>query len=207
VIEVNQVARRGLLLHIERTIRGGAMTSPTTRRSLIQALALVTVLVAAACGGSASSAPTVPVAPSTATSFSSASSSPVEGIWLSPVLTIDQARASVPRRYWTKLLAASFPMHKTVRYELRILSGQWVALESDDGAAYNVDQKGSVTVTGSVLRMIEDGTGLLYAYRWAINSGALRLTLVHDTSGPANGVPDRVFQHLIYESHPFTRST
>jgi hypothetical protein len=41
-------------------------------------------------------------------------------------------------------------------------------------------------------------------YRWSIQGGTLRLTLLRDT-GPGPGIPDQVYQRVFYTAAPFQR--
>lgn len=165
-------------------------------------LALTTLFAVAlvACssktGGIASPTRGVPATVST--------SSPIDGMWEGPTLTVGEAHADVPSRYWAGVFVENLHAKETVQFELRLQDGRWTEVESVDHRQPDIGQAGAFTVEGDLIHM-NDGLAS-YTYRWTISAGALRLTLLEDDSGPTGSVPDRIFQHLIYEAHPFTKA-
>ncbi len=181
------------------------------KRRLI--LVAVGALVLAACGSSkgSSTRPTTPAlaspptaADTTAPATSPTPASPVEGYWLSSVLTPDDARAAVPKKYWGTFVGG----WKTFQYGLKIEDSYWTEFDiRDGGTPIPSDYGGTYTISGNKITRFRGPPGGQPedAFEWQVEGDQLVLTLLLDTDGPSYGVPDHVYMHLIYESHPFTR--
>lgn len=174
-------------------------------RLIHPAIVVLAAISLSACTASGSPAPGS-VATITSPSSTTAPTSPVEGTWLGPVLTIAQAKEVVPKEFWDGVFGSAVIAKKTVQFQVRIGDGRFTAFESDDGGDFRVGQSGNITIDGHRIHLLDD-IGAVYTYRWDLSEGLLRLDAIRISAPPTDGIPDRVFQHLIYESQPFTKES
>jgi len=116
----------------------------------------------------------------------------------------DDARAAVPKKYWGTFVGG----WKTFQYGLKIEDSYWTEFDiRDGGTPIPSDYGGTYTISGNKITRFRGPPGGQPedAFEWQVEGDQLVLTLLLDTDGPSYGVPDHVYMHLIYESHPFTR--
>jgi len=128
---------------------------------------------------------------------------PIDGRWVTPSLSRHEYLAAIPSGYRDEV---SRNQHVTVSisFELTLQDGRWAAIERRPDRPPVEGQIGTFFVDGDHVSMT-DSSGNRYLYRWTISGDTLTLAVLRNTAGPTDGVPDRVFQHLIYELQPFTR--
>src|SRR4051812_36618320 len=150
---------------------------------------------------SPSSAP--PASPTA--SVTSETTSPVEGHWLSRVLTPADVRPTVPKRY----LSTFVDGWKTIQFGLKIEDGYWTEYYIKDGGAPTPsDYGGTYSISGNKIpRPGPPGGPPQNVFEWRVEGNHLTLTMLEDGEADSNGVPDRVYTHVIYEAHPFTKQS
>ena len=145
----------------------------------------------------------VPAGPSP--TASAPSRTPIDGRWVTPSLSRQEYLAAIPARYRDKV-SRNQDVTVSVSFELTLEAGRWAEIERRPDRPPVEGQGGTFLVDGERVRMT-DPTGTTYIYRWKISGDTLTLAVLRDPAGPTGGVPDRVFQHLIYELQAFTRVT
>jgi hypothetical protein len=127
----------------------------------------------------------------------------IDGRWVTPALSRHEYLAAIPSRYRDEV-SRNQHMKASISFELTLRDGRWAAIERRPDRPPVEGQIGTFFVDGDHVAMT-DSSGNRYLYRWTISGDALTLVVLRNTAGPTDGVPDRVFQHLIYELQPFTR--
>ena len=129
----------------------------------------------------------------------------IDGRWVTPSLSRHEYLAAIPPKYRDEV---SRNQHVTVSisFELTLRHGRWALIERRPGRPPVEGQGGAFFLDGDHVVM-KDPTGGSYVYRWTISGDTLTLAVLQNSAGPTDGVPDWVFQHLIYELQPFTRIT
>ncbi len=130
---------------------------------------------------------------------------PIDGRWVTPSLSRHEYLAAIPSKYQDEV-SRNQDVTVSISFELTLENGRWAAIERRPDRPPVEGQVGSFFVDGDHVVMT-DPTGTRYVYRWTINGDTLTLDVLQNSAGPTDGVPDRVFQHLIYELQPFTRVT
>jgi hypothetical protein len=128
---------------------------------------------------------------------------PIDGRWVTPSLHRHEYLAAIPSKYRDEV-SRNQHMRVSISFELTLRDGRWAAIERRPDHPPVEGQIGTFFVDGDHVVMT-DPTGGNYVYRWTISGDTLTLAVLRNTAGPTDGVPDRVFQHLIYELQPFTR--
>jgi hypothetical protein len=128
---------------------------------------------------------------------------PIDGRWVTPSLNRHEYLAAIPSKYRDEV-SRNQDMRASISFELTLHDGRWAAIERRPDRPPVEGQIGTFFVDGDHVVMT-DPTGGNYVYRWTISGDTLTLAVLRNTAGPTDGVPDRVFQHLIYELQPFTR--
>ena len=172
---------------------------------VIVIVAVMSQACSSATGSPATEAPASGASTTAAPSI--ATTSPIDGTWSGPVLTIAQAKKFVPQKYRARVFGPIIRAGKSVQFQLRIGDGRLTQVEVDDRHDTTIGQAGNITIDGHLIHMLDD-SGAVYTYRWDASPGSLHLEVVRITGAfPTDGVPDRVFQHLIYESQPLTKES
>jgi hypothetical protein len=128
---------------------------------------------------------------------------PIDGRWVTPSLNRHEYLAAIPSKYQDEV-SRNQHMTRSISFELMLEDGRWAAIERRPDQPPAEGQIGTFFVDGDHVVMT-DSSGDRYLYRWTISGDTLTLAVLQNTAGPTDGVPDRVFQHLIYELQPFTR--
>jgi hypothetical protein len=128
---------------------------------------------------------------------------PIDGRWVTPSLSRQEYLVAIPSKYRDEV-SRNQDVTVSVSFELTLEDGRWAEIERRPDRPPVEGQAGTFVVHGERVRMT-DSTGTTYIYRWTISGDTLTLAVLRDTAGPTGGVPDRVFQHLIYELQAFTR--
>lgn len=184
----------------------------TPRRPLISvALLAVTCAALAACGSSGSTRSASPPSASSAPaatgngSHASQNGSPLEGTWRTGNVTVAGMTAVLSRaglQKWIQPFRAGGGLGHSNAFLLTIANGVWHEGWSKDGGPFIDNDDGSYRIAGDTVTHHSSGPPV--TYRWSIQGGTLRLTLLRDT-GTYSGVPDGVFQRAFYTAAPFQR--
>ena len=183
----------------------------TPRQPLISvALLAVTCAVLAACGSSGSTRPASPPSASSAPANGKANTptpngSPLEGTWRTGNVTAADVTAVLSRaglQKWIQPFRVQAGLGHSNAFLLTIAHGNWHEGWSKDGGPFTDIDDGAYRITGDTVSYYPQGPSA--TYRWSIQGGTLRLTLLHDT-GPDAGIPDQVYQRAYYTAAPFQR--
>jgi hypothetical protein len=184
----------------------------TPRQPLIIVAALaVTCAALAACSSSASTRSASPPSASSSPaatgngSHSGQSGSPLEGTWRTGNVTVADMTAVLSRaglQKWIQPFRAQAGLGHSNVFLLTIANGNWHEGWSTDGGPFVDNDDGAYRIAGDTVTNSPQGPPV--TYRWSIQGGTLRLTLLRDT-GPGSGIPDEVFQRAFYTAVPFQR--
>ena len=178
-------------------------------------IGFIGMLVLAACGDQGGAAtdrssaePSVVSAlPSAAPSAAASVASALEGVWHTKGVTPDDMAAVLQaaglQEYTQPFLAAEKPGESNV-FTLRVSAGRWVFYWSRDGGLELEQDSGAYAIDGDTvtIRHGDQGTD---THRWSVQNDMLTLTYVSDTVGPTQGIPEEVYQRVLYMSSPWTR--
>lgn len=184
----------------------------TPRQPLISvALLAVTCAALAACGSSGSTRSASPPSASSAPaatgngSHAGQNGSPLEGTWRTGNVTVADMTAVLSRaglQKWIQPFRAEAGLGHSNAFLLTIANGVWHEGWSQDGGPFVDNDEGAYRIAGDTVTSHPQGPSV--TYRWSIQGGTLRLTLLRDT-GPDAGIPDEVFQRAFYTAAPFQR--
>ena len=184
----------------------------TPRQPLISvALLAVTCAVLAACGSSGSTRSASPPSASSAPAATGNGShvgqngSPLEGTWRTGNVTAADMTAALSRaglRKWIQPFRAEAGLAHSNVFLLTLANGVWHQGWSQDGGPFVDNDDGTYHIAGDTVSYYPNGPSA--TYRWSIQGGTLRLTLLRDT-GPGAGIPDEVYQRAFYTAAPFQR--
>jgi hypothetical protein len=184
----------------------------TPRQPLISvALLAVTCAVLAACGSSGSTRSASPPPASSAPAATGNGShvgqngSPLEGTWRTGNVTPADMTAVLSRaglQKWIQPFRAETDLGHSNAFLLTLANGVWHEGLSTDGGPFVDNDDGPYRIAGDTVSYYPNGPSA--TYRWSIQGGTLRLTLLRDT-GPGAGIPDEVFQRAFYTAAPFQR--
>jgi hypothetical protein len=170
---------------------------------VIAAAAIVTAVISIAPSiGSFLDGNRVPAGPSPTVS-TPPPGTPIDGRWVTPSLSRQEYLAAIPSKYRDRV-SRNQDVTESISFGLVLEDGRWAAIERRPDRPPVEGQTGTFLVHGERVTMT-DPTGTTYLYRWTVSGDTLTLVLLRDTAGPTGGVPDRVYQHLIYELQAFTR--
>ena len=128
-------------------------------------------------------------------------------MWHTGVVSPDDARAVLQdaglQEYIQPFFATWMPGQTNI-FTLRISGGRWALYVSKDGGPAVEDDSGAYTITGGTVTIRHSTTGS-DTHRWSVNGDMLRLTYASDTFGPVAGIPEEVFQRVLYMSSSWTR--
>jgi hypothetical protein len=172
------------------------------------------LLVLAACGGQGtatdqpSADPSVMSAqPSAAASAAPSVASALEGVWHTELVTPDDMAAVLQvaglQEYTQPFLAAEEPGESNV-FTLRVSAGRWVFYWSRDGGLQLEQDSGAYTIDGDTVTIRHDDQGS-DTHRWSVDGDTLTLTYVSDTFPSTQGIPEEVYQRVLYMSSPWAR--
>jgi len=184
----------------------------TPRQPLIGvALLAVTCAVLTACGSSGStrsaSPPSASSAPATNGNANTPAPhrSPLEGTWRTGNVTEADMTAALSRaglQKWIQPFRAGAGLGHSNVFLLTLANGHWHEGWSQDGGPFVDNDDGTYQIAGDTV--IYHPQGNSPTYRWSIQGGTLRLTLLRDT-GTYSGIPDEVYQRAFYTAAPFQR--
>ena len=180
------------------------------------ALLAATCAVLAACGssGSARSASPSSASPPSASSAPATNGnantpvphgSPLEGVWRTGNVTAADMTTALRRaglQKWIQPFRAQADLGDSNAFLLTIANGVWHEGWSQDGGPFADIDDGTYRIAGDTVSYHPQGPSA--TYRWSIQGGTLRLTLLHD-AGPNSGIPDEVYQRAHYMAAPFQR--
>lgn len=184
----------------------------TPRQPLISvALLAVTCAALAACGSSGSTRSASPPSASSSPaatgngSHAGQNGSPLEGTWRTGNVTVADMTAVLSRaglQKWIQPFRAGAGAGHSNAFLLTIANGVWHEGWSTDGGPFVDLDDGAYRIAGDTVTHQSSGPSV--TYRWSIQGGTLRLTLLRDT-GTYRGIPDAVFQRAFYTAAPFQR--
>jgi hypothetical protein len=183
----------------------------TPRQPLIGvALLAVTCAVLAACGSSGSTRSASPPSASSAPANGNADTptpngSPLEGTWRTGNVTVADMTAVLSRaglQKWIQPFRAGAGLGHSNVFLLTFANGVWHEGWSQDGGPFIDNDDGAYRIAGDIVTYHPSGPPA--TYRWSIQGGTLRLTLLRDT-GTYPGIPDEVYQRAFYTAAPFQR--
>jgi hypothetical protein len=184
----------------------------TPRQPLISvALLAATCAVLAACGSSGStrsaSPPSASSAPATNGNANTAAPhhSPLEGTWRTGNVTAADMTTALRRaglQKWIQPFRAGADLGHSNVFLLTIGNGIWHEGWSQNGGPFVDNDDGTYRIAGDTVSYYPQGPSS--TYRWSIQGGTLRLTLLRDTD-PGSGIPDEVYQRAHYTAAPFQR--
>ena len=184
----------------------------TPRQPLISvALLAATCAVLAACGSSGStrsaSPPSASSAPATNgnTNTPAPHHSPLEGTWRTGNVTAADMTTALRRaglQKWIQPFRAGADLGHSNVFLLTIGNGIWHEGWSQNGGPFVDNDDGTYRIAGDTVSYYPQGPSA--TYRWSIQGGTLRLTLLRDTD-PGSGIPDEVYQRAHYTAAPFQR--
>lgn len=184
----------------------------TPRQPLIGvALLAVTCAVLAACGSSGSTRSASPSSASSAPANRNANTptpngSPLEGTWRTGNVTAADMTAALSRaglQKWIQPFRAQAGLAHSNVFLLTLANGVWHEGWSQDGGPFIDNDDGTYQIAGDTVTNHPQGPSP--TYRWSIQGGTLRLTLLRDTGTGPGGVPDEVYQRALYTAAPFQR--
>jgi hypothetical protein len=189
-----------------------AISNPKTPRQPLIGVALlaVTCAVLAACGSSGSTRSASPPSASSAPANGNANTpapkgSPLEGTWRTGNVTEADMTAALSRaglQKWIQPFRVQADLGHSNAFLLTIANGHWHEGLSQNGGPFADIDDGTYRIAGDTVSYYPQGPSA--TYRWSIQGGTLRLTLLRDT-GPDSGIPDQVYQRAHYTAAPFQR--
>ena len=184
----------------------------TPRQPLISvALLAATCAVLAACGFSGStrsaSPPLASSAPATNGNADTPApkGSPLEGVWRTGNVTMADMTTALSRaglQKWIQRFRATADLGHSNVFLLTLANGVWHEGWSQDGGPFVDNDDGTYRIAGDTVSYYPQGPSA--TYRWSVQGGTLRLTLLRDT-GTYSGIPDEVYQRAFYMAAPFQR--
>jgi len=173
---------------------------------------LITVaVIAAATGGCAAeteaprSADPAQTSTTTTVGESAPAAGPEEGTWMSEPLDRDAFRRTLAAAglgdYAPQFVA---DVGDEVVLTLELGDGFWTQYRAVDGAAEEVNDRGTYEVVGRAFVFSPDAGGA-NTYRWTVEKDRLTLRFVSTTEAPFEGAPAEVYQRGYYTAAPFTR--
>ena len=129
----------------------------------------------------------------------------LEGTWRTGNVTVADMTAVLSRaglQKWIQPFRAEAGLGHSNAFLLTIAHGVWHEGWSTDGGPFVDNDDGAYRIAGDTVSYQPSGPPA--TYRWSIQGGTLRLTLLRDT-GPDAGIPDEVFQRAFYTAAPFQR--
>jgi hypothetical protein len=178
-----------------------------------QVAILLTVVAAAAsipaflagCGSDGTEASSSE--PSTTAAASPESGSSLEGTWRAGPISTRDAETTLRRSglgKWVEPLRPLMPFAGATTLILDIEEGEWDLYgESPGGQREEIDYDAEYVVKRDTVEKIH-ATGVT-TLRWAVDGDTLTLEWLKTTEPPVSGIPDEVFQRVLYMTRPFTR--
>jgi len=184
----------------------------TPRQPLIgAALLAATCAVLAACGSSGStrsaSPPSASSPPATNGNANTPAPhhSPLEGTWRTGNVTEADMTAALSRaglQKWIEPFRVQADLGHSNVFLLTLANGHWHEGWSQDGGPFVDNDDGTYQIAGDTVSYHPQGPSP--TYRWSIQGGTLRLTLLRDI-GPGSGILGEVYQRAFYTAAPFQR--
>jgi len=115
-------------------------------------------------------------------------------------MTAALSRAGLQK--WIEPFRAGADLGHSNVFLLTLANGHWHEGWSQDGGPFVDNDDGTYQIAGDTV--IYHPQGNSPTYRWSIQGGTLRLTLLRDT-GTYSGIPDEVYQRAFYTAAPFQR--
>jgi hypothetical protein len=103
---------------------------------------------------------------------------------------------------WIQPFRAGADLGHSNVFLLTIGNGIWHEGLSQDGGPFVDKDDGTYRITGATVSYYPQGPSA--TYRWSVQGGTLRLTLLRDTD-PGSRIPDQVYQRVFYMAAPFQR--
>ena len=140
---------------------------------------------------------------------SSEAKSPLVGTWRTGVISQQDAEATL-RRYglgkWIPRFRTQTPFREPMALVLVITPDEWDLYGKPKGKPrFEEDYDAGYVVKGKTVDKIHS-TGFT-TLRWSITGRTLKLRWLKTTEPPYMGIPDKVFQHALYMTQNFTRTT
>ena len=136
--------------------------------------------------------------------------SPVDGVWTTRSVSARQQSSEIRSAGFSASNVTRFLADQqetgSIVYTLRFEDGIFQTLAAADGGPSQPIDTGSYAVTGNHIT-IRPFAGSLTVWRFSLVGDELMLALVRDTQPNHAGMPDAVFQHGIYTTAPFFRSS
>jgi hypothetical protein len=115
-------------------------------------------------------------------------------------MTAALSRAGLQK--WIQPFRAGADLGHSNAFLLIIGNGIWHEGLSKDGGPFTAIDDGTYRIAGDTVSYYPQGPSA--TYRWSVQGGTLRLTLLRDTN-PGSGIPDEVYQRANYTAAPFQR--
>ena len=136
--------------------------------------------------------------------------SALEGTWRTPPISLRDAEDTLRRHgleKWVERFRPESPIKSDTVLILHIHDLEWDLYGSSDGGPREeIDYDAAMQVSGSKVEVVHR-TGST-SYRWSVDDGhILKLTWLSTTQPPYRGIPDEVFQRVLYMTQDFTKST
>lgn len=135
--------------------------------------------------------------------------SALEGTWRTPPISPRDADDTLRRHgleKWIERIRPESPIKPDTVLILHIHDLEWDLYGSSDGGPLKeIDDDAAMQVNGNKVEVVHR-TGST-TYRWSIDDGdILTLDWLGTTQPPHRGIPDEVFQRVLYMTQDFTRS-
>jgi len=115
-------------------------------------------------------------------------------------MTTALSRAGLQK--WIQPFRARADLGHSNVFRLTIGNGIWHEGWSQDGGPFVDNDDGTYRIAGDTVSYYPQGPSA--TYRWSVQGGTLRLTLLRDT-GTYSGIPDEVYRRAFYTAAPFQR--
>ena len=115
-------------------------------------------------------------------------------------MTAALSRAGLQK--WIQRFRATADLGHSNVFLLTLANGVWHEGWSQDGGPFVDNDDGTYRIAGDTVSYYPQEPSA--TYRWSVQGGTLRLTLLRDTN-PGSGIPDEVYQRANYTAAPFQR--
>ncbi len=175
-------------------------TLPDVNRRLASAVGVALTLVfLAGCGSDGGTSPDKPSTPS-------AAANPLEGTWRTEPVSVSDANATLRKHgleKWIKKFKSESPIQSPTVLVLEVTDEWDLYMEPEGSPREEVDYDAEYKFRGNEVEVIHsDGPTL---YEWAVDGDTLTFEWQSTTLPGYNGIPDEVFQRVLYMSSPFTK--
>jgi hypothetical protein len=171
------------------------------------ACAVAALLLLIGCGSDASPPASDPSATPPVTSATDPAANPLEGSWETDPITLVDAKETL-RKYdlakYVKSFGSLSPIVEKTTLILDLHDGEWDLYgQVEDDTLFEIDYDAAYTVEGDEVTVVHSAGE--NTFRWSMDGDRLTLEWLSTTIPDSKGVPEEVFQRVLYMTADFHR--